>query len=204
MPRFIGRHLMLKREYGEKLLRGEKRATIRLGVVRPKYRELIVHSGGRPIAKVRVTGVEVKRVEDLTDEDARLDGFQSREELLRALRRAYPSITPGDTVTIIRFDLVQRLDELETEDPYMGLEPADIARIGLRYLQGELSGEEERILRSLTATNSIRETARRLYGDPTRRARVRRTLRRVLRLLVERGLLGPSGEGARDAPAHKG
>ena len=193
MRRFIGRHLMLKKEYGEKLLRGEKRATIRLGMVVPKYGELIVHSGGRPIAKVRVVEVYYKKVRELDDNDAVLDGFGSREELIMALKRAYPDIRPEDTVTIMRLELVQRLDELETEDPYMGLEPADIARIALRYLSGELGREEERILRSLTSTNSIRETARRLYGNPTNRARVRRTLRRVLRALVERGLIGADG-----------
>ena len=190
MARFLGRHIMLKKEWGDLLLEGRKRATVRLGVVRPKYDELIVHSGGRPIAKVRVVGVRVKRVRDLTDYDARLDGFSSREELVEALRRAYGDVRPEDTVTIIEFELVKRLDELESDDPYMGLEPADIARLALRYLQGELSREEERILRSLTATNSIRTTAQKLYGSPLNRARVRRALRRALRMLVEKGLIG--------------
>jgi len=190
LARFLGRHIMLKKEWGDLLLEGRKRATVRLGVVRPKYDELIVHSGGRPIAKVRVVGVRVKRVRDLTDYDARLDGFSSREELVEALRRAYGDVRPEDTVTIIEFELVKRLDELESDDPYMGLEPADIARLALRYLQGELSREEERILRSLTATNSIRTTAQKLYGSPLNRARVRRALRRALRMLVEKGLIG--------------
>ncbi len=190
---YLGRHLMLKKKWGELLLEGRKRATIRLGVVRPKYEELIVHSGGRPIAKVRVKSVRVKRVRDLSDEDARLDGFTSLEELLQALREAYGRVSPDDPVTIIELELVKRLDELESDDPYMGLEPADIARLALRYLRGEFDEEELRILRSLTATNSIRTTAYRLYGSPVNRARVRRTLRKALRLLVERGLIG--GEG---------
>ncbi|MCE4625227.1 MAG: ASCH domain-containing protein [Desulfurococcales archaeon] len=187
---FLGRHLMLKREYGNMLLEGRKRATIRLGVVTPKYEELIVHSGGRPIAKVRVVGVEVKRVRELTDDDARLDGFESLDELLEALRRAYGDVSPEDYVTILRLEVVQRLDSLESDDPYLGLEPADIARLALRYLKGEMSREEERIFRSLTATNSIRMTAQRLYGSPLNRARVRRALRRALRELQRRGLIG--------------
>ncbi|MEB3787346.1 MAG: ASCH domain-containing protein, partial [Desulfurococcales archaeon] len=60
---WLGRHLMLKGEYAELLLSGRKRATIRLGVVRPKYREVIIHGGGRPRAKAVIEGVEVKRVE---------------------------------------------------------------------------------------------------------------------------------------------
>ncbi len=187
---YLGRHLMLKREYGEKLLRGEKRATIRIGVVRPKYEEMIVHSGGRPIAKVRVKNVRVKRVSELTDEDARLDGFRNKRELLRALERVYGRLSPEDPVTIIELELLQRLDQLPQEDPYMGLSPGDIARIALRYLGEELGREEKRILRDLTVTNSIRGTAYRLYGDPTRRAAIRRLLRDLVRELARRGLLG--------------
>jgi len=37
--KFIGRHLMLKGEYIEKVLNGEKKATIRKGVYKPKYDE---------------------------------------------------------------------------------------------------------------------------------------------------------------------
>ena len=190
---FLGRHLMLKREYGESVLSGRKKATIRLGEVRPKYSEVIIHSGGRPIAKVRITGIDVKKIKDLTLEDALLDGFNSVEELLEALRRTYGDIGPEDTVTIIKFELVKRLDEAETEDPYLGLEPADIARIALRYLGDQLTEEDKRILKSLTETNSIRETAYRLYGSPTNRIKVRKALRKSIRLLLERGVIRVRG-----------
>ena len=185
---FLGRHLMLKKRYADKLLSGEKRATIRLGIVRVKYPELIVHSGGRPVAKVRVKNIRVKRVSELTDDDARLDGFRTREELLEELRRVYGSISPDDPVTIIELELVKRI-EGEDEDPYKGLEPADIARIALRYLQDELSEEEKRILLDLTRTNSIRMTATRLYGGIHKRKRVRGALRKALRLLKAKGIL---------------
>lgn len=190
---FIGRHLMLKGEYADKLLSGEKKTTIRLGIVRPKYEEVIVHGHGRPLAKVRIKSVTVKKAGELTDEDARRDGFRSREELLEALRRVYGDFTPDTPVTIMELEVVQRLDELDTEDPYMGLEPADIARLALRYLRGELGEEEVRVLEDLTRTNSIRETAIRLYGGIHRRYRVRRALRRALRMLLERRLIGAPG-----------
>ncbi len=185
---WLGRHLMLKGEYAELLLSGRKKATIRLGIVRPKYREVIIHGGGRPLAKALIEGVEVKRVRELTDEDARLDGFRSRRELLEALRRAYGRMHDDDPVTILRLRVVGRLD-VESDDPYMGLEPGDIARIALRYLD-DLGEEERRILRSLTQTNSIRKTAVQLYGGVERRWRVRQVLRRAMRDLRARGLLG--------------
>ena len=185
---FLGRHLMLKKRYADKLLSGEKRATIRLGIVRLKYPELIVHSGGRPVAKVRVRNIRVKKAGELTDEDARLDGFQTREELLEELRRVYGSISSEDPVTIIELELVKKI-EGEGEDPYKGLEPADIARIALRYLQDEFSEEEKRVLLDLTRTNSIRMTTIRLYGGIHKRKRVRGALRKALRLLKAKGIL---------------
>lgn len=187
--RFLGRHLMVKGEFVDDILSGRKRTTIRLGRVRVKYNELIIHGGGRPVAKVRVTNVVYKRVSELTDEDAVKDGFGSREELLEALRHMYGEFRDNDYVTIIEFEVIQDLSSLEPQDPYLGLEPADIARLGLRYLADMLSDEDKKVLRDLTSTNSIRSTAIRLYGSIERRWRVRRVLRRILSELVRRGLI---------------
>ncbi len=192
--KFLGRHLMVKGEYVDDILKGRKRATIRLGLVKVKYDELIVHGGGRPVAKVKVKSVRYKRVRELNDEDARLDGFRSREELLDALRKAYGDIKPDDYVTIIEFDVVQDLTSLEPQDPYLGLEPADIARLGLRYLSDQLSDEEKKVLKDLTSTNSIRATAVRLYGSIERRWRVRKVLRKVLNELLRRGLISTAAQ----------
>ncbi len=191
--KFLGRHLMVKGEYVDDILSGRKRATIRLGKVKVKYDELIVHGGGRPVAKVKVTNVVYKKVKELTDEDARKDGFRGLSELLEALKKVYGDIKPDDTVTIIEFDVIQNLSELEPQDPYLGLSPADIARLALRYLQDMLSDEEKKILRDLTITNSIRSTAIRLFGSIERRWRVRRVLRRSLNELLRRGLIKPRG-----------
>lgn len=191
--RFLGRHLMVKGEYVDDILAGRKKATIRLGRVRVKYKELIVHGGGRPIAKVRVTGIRYKRVSELTDEDARIDGFRGVNELLAALERAYGrKPRPDEVVTIIEFEVVQDLSKLEPEDPYLGLQSADIARLALRYLD-DLSEEDRKILRDLTVTNSIRASAYRLYHDLGKRWLIRRVLRRALRRLIERGILNVSG-----------
>jgi hypothetical protein len=195
--RFLGRHLMVKGEYVDDILSGRKKATIRLGRVRVKYDELIIHGGGRPVAKVRVTSVTYKKVKDLTEEDARKDGFNSLNELLDALRKAYGEINPDDLVTIIEFEVIQDLSSLEPQDPYLGLQPADIARLALRYLQDGLSEEERKILRDLTITNSIRTTAVRLFGSIERRWRVRRVLRKSLEELVRRGLIKPREQSTR-------
>ncbi len=190
MAKYLGRHLMVKGRYVDLILSGRKTATIRLGVVKPKYEEMIVHGGGKPVAKIRVKRVVVKRVSELTDEDARLDGFETRDQLLDELRRHYGNLSENDRVTIIEFEVIQRLDHLEPQHPYMGLDPADVARLALRYLKPKLDRSEEEILLDLTRTNSIRSTAIRLYGSLDARWRVRRVLKKALRELVRRGIVG--------------
>jgi len=182
---------MIKGEHADKLLKGIKETTIRLGVVKPKYDEVIIHGYGRPLAKAKIVSVEVKRVRDLTINDAKRDGFNSLKELLDALREAYGEIHEDDPVTIITLRVTKRLDELEPAHPYLGLDPVDIARLALRYLPSEFSKEEIEVMRVLTATNSVRKAAVRLYGGIGERWRIRRILKRALRLLVKRGIINP-------------
>jgi hypothetical protein len=186
---FLGRHIMLKGEFADKLLTGRKKTTIRIGIVKPKYREVIIHGKGKPLAKAIITNVTYKKVSELTDEDAMRDGFSNVSELLSALRKVYGDVKPDDIVTIIELEVTQRLDMLPPEDPYLGLEPADIARLALRYIRGLLTEEDVKVLEDLARTNSIRATAIRLYGSIEERWRVRKSLRKALRILREKGLL---------------
>ncbi len=189
MKKFLGRHLMVKGRYVGLILSGKKTLTIRYGIVKPKYREIIIHGGGRPIAKAEIVRVYHKKVKELTDNEALKDGFSSREELLRELNEIYGSIGDEDFVTAIEFRVVQRLDNLPLEHPYMGLEPGDLARLALRYLDKELTDKDREILIDLTRTNSIRATAIKLFGGMEKRYIVRRTLKKVLQKLVERRLI---------------
>jgi len=187
--KFIGRHLMLKGVYIEKLLNGEKRATIRKGIVKPKYSEITIHAGGKPVAKAKIARVYFKRLHELSDYEAKLEGYTSREELIEELRRVYKDIRDDDYVTIIEFEVTQRLDMLPLEDPYHRLEPVDIARIALRYLKDKLSDLEVKILIDLTRTGSIRKTTLRVLGDLNKRGIVRKTIKKALKILIEKGIL---------------
>lgn len=187
--RFLGRHIMLKGIYVEKLLSNEKKATIRKGIYKPKYSEVIIHAGGKPVAKARITRVYYRKLKELGTYEARLEGFRDTSELVEELRRVYGDINEDDYFTIIEFEIIQKLNDLTTEDPYYGLTPSDIARIALRYLSEELNENEKRILIDLTRTNSIRKTAINLFKDLNKRGLVRRTVRKALRLLVEKNLI---------------
>ena len=187
--KFLGRHIMLRGIYTDKLLRGEKRATIRRGLVKPKYSELIVHAGGKPVAKVKITRVYYKKLKELGDYEAKMEGYDRAEDLIRELKRVYGGLKDDDYVTVIEFEVVQRLNQLEPEDPYLGLKPADIARIALRYLQNELSLFEREVLLDLTRTNSIRRTALRILKNLNKRYIVRGILRETLKLLISKNLI---------------
>ncbi|MCS7128209.1 MAG: ASCH domain-containing protein [Sulfolobales archaeon] len=190
VKKYLGRHIMVKGRYIDLILSGRKIATIRLGVIRPKYSEVIIHGGGRPIAKAKIVKVYYKRIKDLTDEEARMDGFLSKEELIDELKGIYGGLSSDELVTIVIFQVLQRFDELPVNEPYLGLEVRDLAGLGLRYLNNELSDEERKILLSLTKTNSIRAASMSLFNSVSKRYLVRRVLKKVLRKLLEGNMLG--------------
>lgn len=191
---FLRRHLMLSKKYAELLLNGVKKATIRLGYVIPKHDEVIIHSGGKPIAKAKIVGVEYKKVRELTDDDAKLDGFNNVSELLKELRRVYNGLRQDDIVSIIKLEVTQRFDKLRSDDMYYGIAPSDIARIGLRYIRDRLNEEDLKILELLGRGYSIREVANMLYGSPLKRLKVRRALRKALRELIKEGIIKPQND----------
>jgi len=187
--KYIGRHIMLKGVYLEKLLSGEKKATIRKGIYKPRYSEVIIHAGGRPVAKARITRIYYKKLRELSEYEARLEGYNSIDELMSELRRVYGDLSGEEYFTIIELEIVQRLDNLPIEDPYCGLSPADIARISLRYLTSDLTELDKKILLDLTRTNSIRKTAANIFSDLNKRRLVRRAVKNALRLLIEKNII---------------
>ncbi len=185
---------MIRKEYIEKLLSGKKATTIRIGKYVPLYREVIIHSGGRPCCLAEITFVKYKKISDLTDEDAIRDGFPGRTALLNELRKIYGYIKGKDLVTILGLKIIKLLDDVEENDPYLGLSPQIIAMIALRYLRKELNKEEIQVLEELGKGLSIRAVARKMTGNPTARSFIRKIVRRALRTLINKGLLKKGGK----------
>ncbi|RLF09833.1 MAG: ASCH domain-containing protein [Thermoprotei archaeon] len=171
----------MKGEFVELVLRGAKRTTIRLGLIKPRHKVVVLHGGGRDVAKLEITGVEHKRLRELTEEDAKRDGFNSLEELLKALRKVYGKFGLDEPVTIINFKVLKLLDD----KPSSMLSPAKVAEAMLESGL-TLTNEERRILSEVAKKGSIRKAAVSLYGDVNRRWLVRRVLRKALRNLAER------------------
>jgi len=199
---FLRRHIMVKGRFVDLILNGRKKSTIRLGRVVPRYDEVIIHGGGRPIAKAKIVRVVYKRVKELTDEDAKKDGYANVDELVKDLEKVYGrKISPDDVVTIIEFEVVKTFTDLNPEDVYLGLNPVDIARIAHRYLRNELSKEDLTVLDAVMRYRSIREASLKLFGTLSKRWIIRKVLRKCLRRLVEKGILRVDSEKLKKAAA---
>ncbi|WP_238375051.1 ASCH domain-containing protein [Vulcanisaeta thermophila] len=186
---YLGRHLMLRSKYLDKVRNG-RFTTIRLGIVRPRYREVFIHSGGMVIARARIVDIRYKRVGELTDEDARVDGFMSKDDLIRELRGIYGDVGIDDWVTILTLEVTRFIGV--KDDGTEGLAPIDIARLALRY--NAYYGDEERvILTTLISEGSVRRAAIKLFNSLDGRFVIRRVLNRVLKRLVRMGVIGNAG-----------
>jgi len=182
---YLGRHIMLRSKYLDKVNNG-RFTTIRLGIIRPKYREVFIHSGGMVVAKAKIVNVLYKRVHELSDEDALADGFNNRDELIKELRRIYGNVNDNDWVTILTLEVVEFIGR--KDDGSVGLKPVDIARLALRY--GVPVNEEERkILVELVNEGSVRKVSMKLFGSLKGRYIIRRVVRKALRQLIKMGVI---------------
>jgi len=103
------RRLSFSGEYGEGVASGVKTSTIRL---RRQFRvgeRVEVVAGEQLVGVATVKAVDAKRVVELTDEDARRDGFADRRRLLGALEKHYGGLHGETAVYIIRFELRRRI-----------------------------------------------------------------------------------------------
>jgi len=186
------RHLEFDGRYAEAILSGKKRATVRLGR-RPNLKEgdaVLIHSGGYALGKAIIERVESKTVGELTDEDAFLDGFSSREELINALKTHYKHVNDDSPAHVIVFRLVERFDKpvMSSDYAYEGNNPIEIAEMALKYL--DLPEEDRRLIELFLKTGSLRKAAYRL-GGMNKRYLIRDALRRAYEELKKRGLMGP-------------
>jgi hypothetical protein len=96
--------LPLKSEFIPLVRAGAKRSTVRAGRRRigPGPAEIV---SGNVRIPIRITLVEHKPFGALTHADALADGFNSRDDLYKALHTFYPELSDNDAVSVIHFDL---------------------------------------------------------------------------------------------------
>ena len=101
------RYLNFSEDFTEKILSGEKRATLRLGIKDYEPGEVvIIRAGAREIGRAVIREVRIKRLEEISDEDVRMDGFDDIDALISALEKFYGEVRKDDLFTQIIFELM--------------------------------------------------------------------------------------------------
>ncbi len=174
------KHLEFKGKYLQKLLSGEKRATIRKRAYVSPGELVYVHCGGKIIGKARILDVREIGIDEIDDDVARMEGFDSAEELLEEIRNYY---TGRDRLYLIEFDFEPFEKPLDPAEMYY--ENADLVEIARKALEsGMVSEDDKEVLRLFLRTGSIRKTAFRL-GGLSKRGVVREALRRAKKIVNE-------------------
>ncbi|NPA74831.1 MAG: ASCH domain-containing protein [Euryarchaeota archaeon] len=102
------KYLNFSEDFTAKILSGEKQATLRLGVKDYAPGEVvIVRAGTAELGSAEIVRVRQLRFCELTDEDARLDGFPDLQALRDALERFYGKFEDSQIFTQIVFRMVR-------------------------------------------------------------------------------------------------
>ena len=152
----ISKFMLIDGSYKSRILRGDKVTTIRYGTYEAKPGSeiyLVITPSDTAIAKVRITRVEKKKVRELTNEDAKRDGFSDVKELLRELGKIYGELYGDDEVTVIGFEVIKRFEDGIPLKWLKGLnyrEPVEIARLYLENREKlNLNRETDFIMRRI-------------------------------------------------------
>ena len=100
------KYLNFSEDFMEKILKGEKRATLRLGI--KDYRrgeEVFVRCGDRVIGRAIIRDVKIKTFDEINQEDVIMDGYGSKEELRKKLEEFYGEFGDDAVFTQIIFEL---------------------------------------------------------------------------------------------------
>lgn len=174
------KHLEFKGKYLQKLLNGEKRATIRRRVYVKPGELVYVHCGGKIIGRARISDVRKLSIDEIDDQIAKKEGFNSAEELKAEIKRYY---SQNDSLYLIEFDFEPFDSPVDPAEMYY--ENEDLVEIAKKAIESEsLSDEDRKILRLFIRTGSIRKTAF-MLGGLNRRGIVRETLRRARKIVNE-------------------
>lgn len=99
------RRLNFAKEYKKKIKEGLKRQTIRLSTSLKEGDRVEVVTGGEVLGIAKITKVERKTIGELTNEDAKRNGFENLAQLVKALKRHYGKINNKKEICVISFEM---------------------------------------------------------------------------------------------------
>jgi hypothetical protein len=119
--------LLFKKKFLEAIREGRKTQTVRL------WRACRFRTGQRSyipgVGYIRITAIDAVRLEDLTDEDAVLDGFPSAAALMEEIRTLYADrLNQGYQAYRIRFQRVTETEHKKSDKTKAAPDPDAVAR----------------------------------------------------------------------------
>ena len=111
------KHLQFLGKYADDIIKGNKNLTIRLSKANLRTGDIfILHAGGKVIGKFRVKNIYTKKLYQITDEEAKRDGYNNKEELINDLRRIYKRLDLNKEVAIIEFEPIEIINNISSEE----------------------------------------------------------------------------------------
>jgi len=95
--------IKLNPDYFPLVQNGSKVQTIREGRRDYPLGPAKIESDGKS-QEIEIQRLEYARLADVTEAEARRDGFGSKDELVNALHRFYPDLEGEDVVTLVHFE----------------------------------------------------------------------------------------------------
>ncbi|OYT62884.1 MAG: hypothetical protein B6U69_00545 [Thermofilum sp. ex4484_15] len=172
----LGKYLTLDKEYLNLIFEGKKVTTIRRGLIVPSTEIVYLKCDGKMFGELKILSTKYVRARDLTDKDAKLDGFKDKRELMEKLLKYYPDLKPEEWMTIIKFKLLRKMN---------GITDEDLARLALAY--GLFKDERERRILSAVARGVPKETMKEVMGFEERE--VIKVMKGILKKLKEKGVI---------------
>ncbi len=137
----IRKFMLIDNAYKERILKGKKVTTIRYGKYEAEEGSevyIVITPSDTAIAKAKIKGITKKKVKELTNEDAKRDGFKDVRELLRTLNRIYGELYGDDEITIIEFEVIKQFKEGIPLKWLKGLNYRDPYEIAKLYVENNL------------------------------------------------------------------
>jgi hypothetical protein len=106
-------------EFKQKILNGEKTQTLRLyrpGCIYEEFKKgdivKVTFQKSENLGEAEITEIYKKKIKDLTEDEIKADGFDSKEELLETLNQIYgkllgKEITEDSEMFVIKFKLIK-------------------------------------------------------------------------------------------------
>ena len=98
------------KKYYLPILNGDKTQTMRTARKRldVKVNEVVncAFTGWNKTIRVKITKIGYKQFKSITDEDAQLEGYNTKEELIEALLEFYPNLDKWDRLYYYRFKVL--------------------------------------------------------------------------------------------------